>query len=468
MKLIKIPFSIKLYLFFTLILLLLSLLLLDYLYWYFWINIIFYMNSIFILILSINIYFLLKYFNNPIIYSNIIIRFLILFIILNIFAIKFSLFFIIQIVLNIFFLYKISNFKKSLNIHWKNSINSKLNIVNYTNINQLKNIFISYLLVISSLIIFYFSYYNIPTFNLKYIDDTYFENTYKYKDKDITYEDNWIKYVKEYSKYIKNLEYIEDEQIFSDISKWKKIKKNELKLEKINEIDKLRLWINRIISKKAIIDNPKNNYLDLQWFTIMARETIQNSLYYLNKWDNNKWIKYLTDNYILWNMLITSYWWYIPFIVWMSIQNITITELNYILNNYVLDKNSLEYIKNIIISSNDITNSFKNAIKYEYYSINYETSQSDKIAKNWSIIFFTKDYFNYWLKNMYYWNINWNYNLFCNDNVDWKNEILFKKNWLSNMLLSITCITLEWYDDDLINLIIEEKKLLNKIDELLN
>ena len=463
MQTIKIPFSIKFYFFFALMWIILSLLWMDYWYWYFWI----YAIYSWIISLSLSIIqsiLLFKYFKDPKQYSNINIIFIIIMLLIYTWLTMYNwLYLLLIMIYHLVFLINFIQYKRFLNLEeWE----KKDKFIKYTDKNQYKNTFILYWIIILSLIIFYFSYYSVPAVNFKHINDNYFENTHKYKD--ILDEENWFKTMLEYWKHRKKLEYVEDLEIkkyFSNNLEW--IKEIELNIEKVKKIDNLRLWIDEIIKKKAIIYKIDDNYFSLQWISMMARETIHNVLYYLENWDEEKAINYLIDNYRFWNMITNSYWTLVNFIVWTVVQDITITELNYIIDNYTLSKKTLINIKDNIKNLDDISNSYKNAINYDYhYMSNLEKNNTELFNVKWSLIFTTKDYYHKGFKNQYYSYSIWEKN-YCDKLRGNKIQLFLKKDTFSNIMLTIACITLDWYEKDIENTITNEQKLLEKIDKLL-
>lgn len=465
MKIIKIPISIKIYYLFSLLWLLLSLLWLDFLYWFYWFNYLFILWIIWIFISIIHILFLFKYFNNPIKYTNLNIGFIFFILILYLFSLSYNGFFIIFIFYNLFYLFKFFQFKKFMNLdEWY----KKNKYVKYVEKKQYKNIFITYWVIIFSLIIFYFTYYSVSIIEFKQINDSYFENIHKYKD--ISNKDNWLFALEEYSNHISNLEYIENKELYNIIKEWWKIVDLVFELEKISEIDNLRLWIKNILNKKAIIDNYNDDFVSLQWYSMVSKDSIYNVLYYLEKWDEKKAIDYLIDNYRLWNMLITSYWGIVQFIVWITIQSITLDELNYVLDNYELNNVTLYYLQNSIKNLESKKDSYKNIINYEYNNQLNFINTSEWFIKYDSIVFHDKNYLKEWFKNMYYlgdfendtiWNL-------CDKEKRDNNlfKFLTKKNIVSRIQLTIGCIVTQNYNKDLEKIIFEEEKILKKLNLL--
>ena len=498
MQIIKIPFSIKFYFFFALMWIFLSLLGMDYWYWYYGLN--YLLTGIISLLLSIiQVFLIFKYFNNPIKYSNLNIYFIIFMLLLYIWLTMYKSFFLIIIILyHLIFLFKFIQFKKFLNLEeW----DKKNKYIKYTNKNQYKNVLISYGIVVLLFIIFYFVQYS-KVINFKHIDDSYFNTPKQYLD--ISEDENWYKNLKLYWEYRKNIEFIEDKNFRNEEYMNKVISDTwitfKFDIDRVKEIDNLRLWIDKIINKKAIIYNFDENYPSLEWLSMMTRESLYNALYHLEKWEEEKGINYLIENYKLSKLLISSYWTLVNFIVWITINNITLSDLEFIMNNYELKDSTLNYIKNNFENSIDINSSFEISMNYEYNYILSEllTKTPETVNINWTLIFFSKNYLKEWLKNVYYWtsqmyndmelDLGWYYNtnkintnsfdssdeyICSKKNIDtlrwdWIPKLFFRKNTVSNILLVINCISNPSYKPDLENTIIKEKNILDKINKMLD
>jgi len=494
MQTIKIPFSIKFYLFFALMWIFLSLLGINYWYWYYWINY-FFVWAISLLLSIIQVTLLFKYFKDPKKYSNTNIFFIIFMLLLYIWIAMYKWFFLIIIIIyHLIFLFKFIQFKKFLNLEkWE----KKDKYIKYTDKNQFKNILILYWIIIISLIIFYITQYS-KVINFKHIDDDYFNIPEQYLN--ISEEENWLKDLKKYSEHINSLNFIEDKN-FRNKDYIKKIILDtwitfKFDTDRVNSIDNLRLWIDKIINKKVIIENFDEVFPSIQWFSMMTRETLYNTLYHLENWEEEKAVKYLIDNYKLSKLMISSYWPIPNFIVWITINDITLSDLKFIMDNYKLKNTTLLYIKNNFENSIDIKSSYKATINYEYNSI------KNILSQNWEYqfinainnsLFFDKNYLHEWLKNAYYWvlQMDWNYNTnwdieypifdwldeyICSkkniDKLRWEliiPKLFFKKNTISNILITQSCIINRiQHKLELENIMTKEKMLLEKIDNLLN
>lgn len=436
----------------------------DYWYWFYWLNYL-YIWIISLLLSVIQAVLLFKYFKNPIKYSNINIIFIILMLLLYLWLTMYKwLYLIVIIIYHLIFLFNFIQFRKFLNLEeWE----EKNKHVKYTGKNQFKNIFILYWAVIFSLIIFYFSYYSVPVIDFKHINDNYFENIHKYKD--IPNEENWYEQLIKYWEHREQMKYVENTDIkkyFGNDFKW--IENIKFDKGRIKKLDSLRLWIDEIINRKAIIYDIEKDFFSLSWISMMSRETIYNVLYYLEEWDEEKAIRYLMDNYKLWNMLITSYWPLVNFIVWIVVQDTTNLELNYILDNYTLSDSTLKYIKKEIIKWTDMASAYKNAINYEYNNkLNIQKSNTELFNIKWSFIFSNDNYYNNGLKNQYFSYTNWEKN-YCGKFKDYKLKLFLKKDALSNIMLRIGCINLDWYNENLKKRIKIERELLDRVEKILN
>ncbi len=428
---------------------------------------------------------------------QLIVFFFVFIIIISLFseATNYYIAFIKAIILIIIFIAQFIYIFKSI----KRKNNYKITKIEYTNENQYKNVLILYLIIIISFTIFYFVQYS-KVIDFKYIDDNYFNIPEQYKN--ISDKENWFGDLKRYWEHINSLDFIEDKNFRNEEYMSKVISDTwisfKFDIDRVKEIDKLRLWIDEIINKEAIVYNFDENYPSLDWLSMMTRESLYNALYYLEKWEEEKAISYLIENYKLSKLLISSYWTLVNFIVWITINTITLSDLEFIMNNYELKDSTLNYIKNNFESSIDINSSFEISMNYEY---NYILSElliktPETVNINWTLIFFSESYLKEWLKNVYYWisqmyndmelDLDWYYNteklntdsfdssddyICSKKNIDklrwdWIPKLFFRKNTVSNILLVINCISNHSYKPDLENIILKEKNILDKINKI--
>jgi len=495
MQIIKIPFSIKFYFFFALIWIIISLLGIDYWYWYYWLNYLL-TGTISLLLSIIQVVLIFKYFKDPKKYSNINIIFIIILLLIYIWLALYKSFYMFIIILyHLVFLINFIQYKKFINLEqWE----KKDKYIKYTNKNQYKNILILYWLLILSLIVFYFAQYS-KVINFKHIDDSYFNVSEHYLD--YSKETNWDVAFKKYLEHLHKLDFVEDRN-FRDKDYMQKVLLDDsitfkFDINRIKEIDNLRLWIDEIINKKVIMYNIGDDLPLLQGLSMMTRESLYNVLYYLENWKEEKAIKYLIDNYKLSKLIISSYSTLANFIVWLTINAITLNDLEFIMNNYKLKNTTLDYIKNNLENSLNIKSSFKTTMNSEYYhSIFSDKNFKLKFLNN--SIFSTKDYYKEWIKNVYYWfsqmyndmklDSDWYYNTntlnsnsfdsldeyICSkkniDKLRWNlilPKLFFRKNTISNLSLVNTCLRNRSYKPDLENAIIKENKILERINKIL-
>ena len=253
-----------------------------------------------------------------------------------------------------------------------------------------------------------------------------------------------------------------------------KIEENSFDINRVKKNDILRLGITDILNRKKIVYPITQDWYSLGGYSDMWREALYSALYYIEQGEEEKWVSYILENYKLWNMIIWSYGGKINYIVWITLQTISQQELLYIIDNYSLSKNTLNYIQNTLRGMLNDDRSYENAINYEYH-IFYDLlfNQDMPIIKYNSLIFSSKDYYKEWLKNIYHGISVWKDKreeweaYFCNEVIDLKRnmftKIFLKKDPVSTTLLTANCISDVWYMEEYQTMKETEKDILKKI-----
>lgn len=146
-------------------------------------------------------------------------------------------------------------------------------------------------------------------------------------------------------------------------------------------------------------------------------------------------------------------------IVWWSIERTSLNNIEYIVDNYNLTVESLNLLENTLSTSYNSQDIFANAIKIEY----------------WSNKYWIEEWFEKWtIKSNMFLNKEELYNTFrklrlSNLNGEWyyyKNipKNYFKREFIYRMFASMSSISSQWYTEDIENINIESKKILEKIE----
>lgn len=292
----------------------------------------------------------------------------------------------------------------------------------------------SFLLSIFILWAFYFLYFNIP-YRFSKVPDEYF--TTKYQNLPINDEWNWINEIINFEKNYKIDENLQKEttDLFScltskkedqnqnstwwpackneklkeiyknlnnsmpskeeeklivefiqnlDLYKFKKDLANSVKdnFIKVLSIDKWNKIIEKILEKKFIKSDISE--ISYNWIFNQIRANFYNAIFYLNKNENEKGLKYITNNYLLWKKLMDWDINLIWLLTWNQITKMSLLELDFITNNYIILPKEKEVLVSILKKEIDIKANRKNAIIWDYY---YYINELNKVTLNDSLFF---------------------------------------------------------------------------------
>lgn len=329
-----------------------------------------------------------------------------------------------------------------------------------------KNYIFSYLSFLVLLVIFYFSYYTNSS-NILLISENSFET--KLQNIEIKNEDNWLIALwilfkensdnnKKLSEIYKNLQNNYNCIISNNwINCKNEVLKDKLLFYKNNNdiINKLDIEIKKIVKstyfKESIIENQ-----GLNWITTLSRINLYSVINKLQEWNTNEAIDSLLLYKKLWDRILGWDTWIINFLIWSSIISISNQNINYIIDNYTLDKKSLDFLKNELSNNYNSKEILSNVIKFEYQ---LNKNYYDKNFANNSLIYNSVEFYSLQRTTLDYL-INW-----------WDKD--FYKNNTTNYLkrtfvywfLWKPIYDIKWYKDQIEKINIERKNILNKISK---
>lgn len=390
---------------------------------------------------------------------------------------------------------KIRSFNGLLKENEKNTIPDL-----YTTESQSKNIFFWFWIYAVVLSCFYIFYFNRPL-DIKNIPDSYFNSDYSYIDK------NWkensfqelVSFINE-NENISSKNSISDKKVHCILSKSKAdcdTYINEVTSRKINEplpIKQIKdresgTWKYDIspIIKQDIKDKPffdeinklndelykkvvlnkyyKNEDISGNNTTFVpllpyCRLSILSSLYDIQTWQQEIWIAKLVTNYKLWEYLM--YWEnqsVIWLLVWITITQITLNEMNFIVDNYKLDSPSKKLLSDNLKNEINIDWPYSNALKQEYKYINMNVLQLINLK---TPLLFDGSEMNTIRANVYYNNIENKFEEL--DILEKKIESdFFRKNYVSSQLWIWNWINFKKQYEKLIKLNENRMGILNKL-----
>lgn len=333
-----------------------------------------------------------------------------------------------------------------------------------------KNYMYSYLAFFPIFLIFYFWYYiQYDKWNL--IPETTFET--KLQNIEVSEEENWL--IQLWEVYTDNDELIStilnlDSKIRNHYycltwDFWKKCEEenlentlNDYKLE-YETVEKVNNEISKLVNYEYFKQEIDWEYIKLQWLSAISRITLFSAIYELEQWNKNKAIDILLTYKKLWDKLLdwdNSLVW---MIVWVSIWRIINNNLNYILDNYILDTKNLTILKLELNNEYKVQDIFSNTIKLEYW-----------LNKYWYEVWFT----NWTIKSNMLLNKEELYNEHRNfllSIIEWKDNYYdtipknyFKRNFVYRVIGIMSSFSSEWYKESIEDVNIERSKILEKIE----
>ncbi len=322
------------------------------------------------------------------------------------------------------------------------------------------------------LVIFYFWYYK-QLDNKVIVSESEFVT--KLQNVDVADENNWLiqmdKLLKENDKSILAYEDNNFYNTYDCILNWKWRNCDKVKLENIlenykNNYSKINVFNNEM---KNVVDNDyfkeKTNvdeFVSMQSIPKLTRISLFTAIYEINNWDKNRAVITLLTYKKLWDKLLNWDNSLVWMIVWITIVNMSIENINYVLDNYDIDEENLKLLKNKLSTNYNSKEIFSNAIKMEY---NMNKHWLEKMLGEWkvrtSIMFDLDEYTNEqrkaWLSV-----INWEESYYKTIPVNY-----FKRSFVYRFLWGVERFSNTWYIEDLEKLNTDKKALLDKIESKL-
>lgn len=330
-----------------------------------------------------------------------------------------------------------------------------------------KNYLFAYLWFIIFLLVFYFGYYtqydlwpNIP--------EREFET--KLQKTEVNDKENWLielwKLLEDKNKSI--LTY-SDNDLYNSYDCILTKNWNHCEVVKLDDIletyknnyDKINSFDNdmiKVVNHKYFKQNINEDFIDLQWLSELTRISLFTSIYELKNWNTKNSIETLLIYKNLWDKLLewdNSLNW---MIVWITIQSISIDNINYILDNYNIKNEYIEPLKNEFITSFDSKSIFSNAIKMEY---NLNKYWLENMLVKWKIrkcMIFDFDEYLSQQRNVWQNVINWEKPFYDIENINY-----FKRTYIYRLLWSFSNFSTNWYIQDIQNLNNQRNLILEKI-----
>lgn len=335
-----------------------------------------------------------------------------------------------------------------------------------------KNYLYAYLWFFVFLIIFYYWYY-IQYDKTDTVPETAFVT--KLEDIDVKDEENWLvqieKLLADNNKSILYLELDNSSNNYYCIVRGEWRNCENVKLEEVvepyknnyEEIDIFNNEMKKIVNYQYFKENIDDKYTNLQWFSKLTRMSFFMAIHKLNNWNPEKAIDIILIYKTLWEKLMTWDNSLIWMIVWITIENYTIDNLNYILDNYELSDDILNQLKNEFSNTFNTKEIFSNAMKIEYKMRKY---WFEKAIWNWemktSMIFNLEEYLREERKA---WSSIINGTEYYYDSFP---ANYFKRNFIYRLLWGTSHLLNKWfYWEDIDNLNIAIEEINKKIDEKL-
>lgn len=238
--------------------------------------------------------------------------------------------------------------------------------------------------------------------------------------------------------------------------------KNAINLYKknYNDIELLNDEILKVVNYKYFKeDSTADRYTVLNWLTSLSRASLYGAIYYLQEWTTEKALELLLIYKKLWDKLLEWDTTVVWMIVWISIWRVALDNISYILDNYELDDKNLNILKEELSSVYNAEVIFSNTIKFEYWTHKY---WFEKWFNNWwvrsSMLLDKEELYNHsrklWLSA-----IKWEWYYYEN-----KPKNYFKREFIYRIFGSISYFSTQWYKEDIENVNIKSKELLEKIE----
>lgn len=225
------------------------------------------------------------------------------------------------------------------------------------------------------------------------------------------------------------------------------------------DIEILNNEISKLTQYNYFKQEISEDFPSLHWLTALSRTSLLTAIYELQEWNQQKAINSLLIYKKLWDKLLewdNSLVW---IIIWLTIQNITNSNINYIIDNFELDRENMTILnnelRNLYNSQEIITNTIK--IEYHLNKSGFTSWVKDWLIKS-SMLFDMDEFFNEMRREKLAM-IKWEENF----KISYSNY--FKRRYLYKFLLWFSTFSIESYKADFDKLNADRKNILEKIDE---
>ncbi|MDD2871652.1 MAG: hypothetical protein PHS49_06725 [Candidatus Gracilibacteria bacterium] len=337
-----------------------------------------------------------------------------------------------------------------------------------------KNYMYSYLAFFPIFIVFYFGYY-IQYDRGEYIPESTFET--KLQNIEVSEDENGIVQIgKLYtendvlSPTIRNL----DSKIrnhYYCITGQNGKKCEEENLEKTLELYNLDIGIidivhnnfSKIVDYKYFKQEIKGDLISLQGLSTISRISLFSAINELEKGNEDKAIEILLIYNKLGEKLLLGDNSLVGTITGVTIETNIINNINYILDNYNLKEKNLNLLKIELSKMYDSQDIFANTLKFEYWLNKYGFEEGFENGAIKSNMFLNKEELYNNFRKLRLSNINGEGYYYEN-----KPKNYFKREFIYRMFGSMAYFGTEGYKEDIENINIERKKVIEKIDLQLN
>lgn len=333
-----------------------------------------------------------------------------------------------------------------------------------------KNYLYAYLAFFPIFLIFFFGYYTNYD-KWEYISESIFETNLQ--NIDVKEEENWM--IQMWKLYTENDELKAiisnlDKKIWNSYrcliwNRWKECEEESLKetleIYKIDNeiIETINNNFEDIVNLEYFKKEIDVEFTPLQWLSSLSRVSLFSAIDKLEKGRERSAIELLLIYRKLWEKLLkwdSSLVW---MIVWLTVESNVINNIHYIINNYNLTEENLNLLKNELTNIYNSEEILFNTIKVEYRSNKYSF---DSWVKKWyiksSMLFNKEDFLNQ-RRNARLDYLSWEENL--------DNNNYFKRNYLYSFLWWPSGLYWSNYKENIENINIERKELLEKIESKL-
>ena len=256
----------------------------------------------------------------------------------------------------------------------------------------------------------------------------------------------------------------DDKYLFYDIRKgvdpygtWFDISRiKNLNQDIVYKIDTYQSEFLKLSQRKFFQKTKYIRYMD--GLSLFMRDiSFYSALYHIEQWNMDQWLSIVSSHYRVWSSLINGYWEFVDFLVWLTDQAISLTNIEYILDYYSLDNKNLVSLKLLLEQRVDFDTSFDNVVK-----LSFNDSVKDiKEYKTYPNIFFDKDLYINLEKHIFKSMIE--YNTGAIKDIWNLSEHSLNESYLARSLL-FDASYFAWYRKDIKDVVKQREDLIKKID----